>query len=91
MINICMFMAIYSMENTCCQSVEILTDNNIVISVKLNGGCPGQANLIKRICNGKKIGDIIYLLEGIHCGSKNTSCADQVAKILKREVHKKKA
>ena len=34
-------MAIYSMENTCCKSVEILTDNNIVISVKLNGGCPG--------------------------------------------------
>ena len=84
-------MAIYSMENTCCQSVEILTDNKIVISVKLNGGCTGQACLLKGLRKRKKIGDIIYLLEGIQCRSKNTSCADQVAKILKIEFRNKKA
>jgi len=47
----------------------------------LGGGCPGNAYLVSKLIQGKKVSELIPLLKGIPC-REGTSCPDQVAKAL---------
>ena len=57
-------------------------EGDIIKSLKIIGGCPGNTVGVSRLVEGKKIEDVINLLKGIECGVKGTSCPDQVAKAL---------
>ena len=59
-----------------------IEDNNIK-SLKVENGCPGNLTGISRIVEGMSIDKVIDAFEGVKCGSKNTSCPDQIAKALK--------
>ena len=41
-----------------------------------------------KLCEGRKIDDVISLLDGIDCHSRGTSCPDQLAKALKEYKQK---
>ena len=43
---------------------------------------------VSKLVEGRTIDEVIFLLKGIQCGNKGTSCPDQVAKAL--EQYKKK-
>ena len=46
--------------------------------------CSTQINIqTARLCEGRKIEDVIGLLEGIDCKGRGTSCPDQLARALK--------
>lgn len=66
-----------------CSSMFIFEiDGDIVKSLKIIGGCPGNTLGISKLIQNKKIDEIIELLKGIPCGYKNTSCPDQIAQAL---------
>ena len=53
------------------------------------GGCDGNLKAIGRLCEGMPM-DVIYnKLSGNLCKSKNTSCADQLAKAIKEVLDNK--
>ena len=58
-------------------------DNEVITDVKIVGGCPGNTLGVSKLCVGKKIDEVISLLEGIKCGMRPTSCPDQLSKALK--------
>lgn len=73
----------FSPKGVC--SIEMIFDieNNIINSLKIIGGCPGNTVGVSRLVAGKNIDEVIEMLEGINCGARGTSCPDQVAMALK--------
>lgn len=73
----------YRTEGTCCALITAAVDeNNIVQDVQFTGGCRGNLEGIRRLIAGMNIDDVISRVQGVKCGSKNTSCPDQLSKCL---------
>lgn len=68
---------------TCSTQINIETEGNTIRRVQIVKGCDGNTKGLARLCEGRKIGDVIGLLEGIDCKGRGTSCPDQLARALK--------
>ena len=74
---------LYKTQGTCSQFIDVTVDENDVIQqVVFYGGCHGNLQGISRLVTGRKIDDIIGILNGIRCGDKATSCPDQLCRAL---------
>lgn len=73
----------YRTEGTCCQAFDIEVEDGKVKNLEFYGGCNGNLQGICSLIRGMKIEDVIDCLEGIRCGSKATSCPDQLSKALR--------
>ena len=74
----------YNPEGVCSREMVIEVENNIIKSVKIIGGCPGNTLGVSAMVEGKNIDEVIKKLRGIPCGVKGTSCPDQLAKALEK-------
>ena len=73
----------YQTQGTCSQVIDVTVDDNDVIQqVFFLGGCNGNLQGISRLVTGQKIDDVISQLNGIRCGTKRTSCPDQLCRAL---------
>lgn len=73
----------YKTKGVCSRQIFIDIENDIVKSVRFDGGCNGNTKGISVLVEGMKIDDVIKKLENIKCGFKNTSCPAQLAEALK--------
>ena len=78
---------IYSPQGVCSMRMVFNIEGNIVKSLKIIGGCPGNTIGVSKLVKGKSIEEIIQMLKGIPCGNRGTSCPDQIAIAL--EEYKK--
>lgn len=76
----------FKTKGTCSQRIIFELDNNIIHNVQFLGGCNGNLKGIASLVEGMNVDEVIARLEGIHCGMKNTSCPDQLAKALKEAI-----
>ena len=80
----------YETKGTCSRLIDVTADeNNVIQQVFFLGGCNGNLQGISSLIRGQHIDDVISKIEGIRCGSKDTSCPDQLAKALKQLKNKK--
>lgn len=77
----------YTPKGVCSMQMIFDIDNNIIKSLKIIGGCPGNTIGVSRLVVGKTVDEVIEMLKGIPCGARGTSCPDQVATAL--EEYKK--
>lgn len=70
----------YRTKGTCSSQIELELDGNVVHNVKFTGGCDGNLKAIPKLVEGMTVEEIENRISGIHCGFKNTSCGDQLAK-----------
>ncbi len=75
-------METYKTKGTCSRRIFFDVENDTLKYVEFEGGCKGNTEGVGRLCVGRKVDDVISLLEGIPCRG-NTSCPDQLAKALK--------
>ena len=69
----------------CSKKIVVSCDENEVITkVQIIGGCPGNTLGVSKLCVGRKIDEIVELLDGVKCGMRTTSCPDQLAKALSK-------
>ncbi len=68
---------------TCSTQINIQTEGDTIRRVEIVKGCDGNTKGLARLCEGRKIQDVIGLLEGIDCKGRGTSCPDQLARALK--------
>lgn len=57
-------------------------DGDVIRSVQIKGGCSGNLQGICELVKGMNADEVIRRFAGIRCGSKATSCPDQLAKAL---------
>ncbi|MBO7416167.1 MAG: TIGR03905 family TSCPD domain-containing protein [Bacteroidaceae bacterium] len=75
----------YQTEGTCSMLIDITaSDDDVIQSVAFLGGCDGNLQGICRLVTGQKIDQVIERLNGIRCGSKRTSCPDQLCRALEQ-------
>ena len=79
----------YEPEGVCSYEMIFEIENNIIKSLKILGGCPGNTVGVSKLVEGKDIETVIKLLKGIPCRDKGTSCPDQVAKALEQYLKQK--
>ena len=78
----------YQTQGTCSQLIDVTVDDNDVIQqVFFVGGCNGNLQGICRLVTGQNVDDVISKLDGIRCGTKRTSCPDQLCRALERIKH----
>ena len=74
---------IYTPKGVCSMQMIFDIDNNVIKNLKIVGGCPGNTIGVSRLVVGKTVDEVIEMLKGIPCGSRGTSCPDQLANALK--------
>ena len=75
----------YATTGTCSKLIDVTADeNNVIQQVFFVGGCHGNLQGISKLVEGQKIDDVISRLKGIRCGSKSTSCPDQLSCALEQ-------
>lgn len=70
----------YYPQGTC--STEIAFDmdgQGIIRNVQYTKGCNGNLKAVSRLVEGLHYQEIIHKCRGIFCGSKGTSCSDQLS------------
>lgn len=73
----------YQTQGTCSRQIDIvLSDYNTIEDIRFEGGCNGNLKGICALVKGRKASEVKAMLEGITCGSKSTSCPDQLARAL---------
>lgn len=74
----------------CAKKIKFEVEDNRVKSVEFEGGCNGNLQGISTLVEGMKVGEVIEKLRGISCGSKDTSCPDQLTRALEELEEQKK-
>ncbi|QSX08618.1 TIGR03905 family TSCPD domain-containing protein [Alkalibacter rhizosphaerae] len=73
---------VYKTKGVCAREIEIELEGRYISNVEFIGGCAGNAIGLSSLVVGMDIEDVIQRLEGIPCGSKITSCPDQLSEAL---------
>lgn len=75
---------IYKTQGVCAQAINFEIEDSIIKSVEFVGGCSGNTQGVSRLVEGMTVDEAIKRLEGIKCGSRSTSCPDQLAIALRK-------
>lgn len=76
----------YIPKGICSKKIEYMTEQGKVKEVIFHGGCNGNGKGLANLVAGMEIEEAISRLEGVTCGSKKTSCPDQLAQALKKSL-----
>ena len=76
----------YITEGVCSSKIEFDIQDDIIVKVKYTGGCDGNLKGICSLVTGMSPRDAVERLKGIKCGSRSTSCPDQLTKALAGHV-----
>ena len=76
----------YKTHGVCSSMIHVDLDGDKIKDVNFVGGCNGNLQGISSLVKGMKVEDAIERLARIKCGSKATSCADQLAKALREAI-----
>lgn len=69
-------------HGVCSRCIHLTLDNGRIASISFDGGCNGNLKGISSLVCGMRPEEVIERLKGITCGSKKTSCPDQLAQAL---------
>ncbi|NCB33354.1 MAG: TIGR03905 family TSCPD domain-containing protein [Erysipelotrichia bacterium] len=81
---------IYHTKGTCSTEMIFIMDENKIENLEVVSGCNGNLKGIASLIKGHTAEEIIPLLQGIRCGSKMTSCPDQIAAALSQYLSERK-
>lgn len=82
---------VYKTHTVCSQEIHFHIEGNVITNVVFIGGCNGNLKAISKLVDGFTVEQIEEKLRGNTCGSRPTSCADQLALAVREAYEKEKA
>lgn len=76
----------YKTKGTCSRMVVLDIEDDIITDCSFIAGCPGNTMGVAQLVKGMKVSEAIAKLKGIKCGTKSTSCPDQLANALEQAL-----
>jgi uncharacterized protein (TIGR03905 family) len=76
----------YKTKGTCSSRILFEIEDGIVKNVSFQDGCNGNLQGVAKLVDGRQATEVIETLKGIKCGSKPTSCPDQLASALELAI-----
>lgn len=77
-------------QGVCSSKISFNLDGNVVTNVEFTRGCNGNLKAIGKLVDGMTVEQIEGYLSGNLCGSKSTSCADQLARLVRQAYEESK-
>ena len=68
----------------CPPQISFELNGDVVTNIKFFGGCNGNTKAIAKILDGWTVEQIENMLLGNTCGRRPTSCADQLARAVRK-------
>ncbi len=78
----------YKPSGVCPRQIDFALEDGKIHDVKFYGGCPGNTKAVAKLIEGMDAAKVVELLKGNLCGSKGTSCADQLATAVSEAIGK---
>lgn len=72
----------YICNGTCSKRIDFEIEDGKLHNVSFLGGCSGNTQGICALVEGMPAAEAVERLQGIRCGSKPTSCPDQLARAI---------
>lgn len=74
----------YKPQGVCTRNIHLnlSDDGSKVLGVEFTGGCNGNLKAISKLVEGVSSDRVIGVLAGNTCGTKKTSCADQLTRAI---------
>lgn len=76
----------YKTKMVCSNEIKFNIEGNVITNVRFTGGCNGNLKAISKLVEGYTVEQIEEKLKGNTCGTRPTSCADQLS-IAVREAY----
>lgn len=76
-------------SGVCSKLMVLKIKNNQILDMETVGGCSGNLKGIGSLVIGMDISEVIKRLQGLPCGSRPTSCPDQLSVALKLYAEQK--
>ena len=76
----------FTPSGVCSIQIDFDVEDGKLYNVQFIGGCNGNLKAIGRLVEGKDAKEVADILRGNTCGMKSTSCADQLAKAIDKNV-----
>ncbi|MBR1561165.1 MAG: TIGR03905 family TSCPD domain-containing protein [Clostridia bacterium] len=81
----------YPTEMVCSQLISFDLNDDVVTNIEFMGGCNGNLKAISKLVDGWTVDKIEEYLKGNLCGRRPTSCADQLARAVRKAYDESKA
>ena len=78
----------YIPNQVCAKEMTLEINEEIIENVEITGGCPGSAVGMARLIVGMNVHEALKRLKGVPCGSRDTSCPDQLSLALEAYLDK---
>ncbi len=72
----------YRTRGTCSVFIDVEMNGDVLENVVFTGGCSGNLQALSRLVKGMTADEIKAKVDGIRCGYKSTSCADQMCRAI---------
>ena len=80
----------FTPRGVCSRKIDFTIENGIVKAVAFTGGCSGNTQGVAALCIGRPAEEVVGIIKGIRCGSKPTSCPNQLAIALEQAIEAEK-
>jgi len=74
----------YKTKMVCASEITFDINGNVVTNISFHGGCNGNLKAISKVLDGWTVEQIEEKLKGNTCGSRPTSCADQLCVAVRK-------
>ena len=74
----------YKTSGVCSSKIDFDIDGDVITNVSFTGGCNGNLKAVRKLVDGFSVEQIESKLLGNQCGFRGTSCADQLAKAVRK-------
>jgi uncharacterized protein (TIGR03905 family) len=78
-------------SSVCTKEISFAVDNGSIDYVDFGGGCEGNLKAIANMIEGMSVDFVLDRFSGITCGSKSTSCVDQLCHALTEHMEQKQS
>jgi len=82
---------VYKTSGTCSTEIRFDINDDIITNIRFTNGCNGNLKAISKLLDGKSVDYIEEKLLGNLCGVRGTSCADQLAKAVRKAYEEEKS
>ena len=73
---------VYRTQGVCPPEIHFQVDQGYLSEIRfVGGGCSGNAQLVTRLLEGRRLDEVLQLINGIDCRN-GTSCPDQLASAI---------
>ena len=76
----------YKTEGVCSRQINLTVEDGVITEAAFVGGCHGNTQGVAALVIGMEAKEAIRRLRGIKCGFKSTSCPDQLAQALEKNL-----